>query len=219
MTTYEKTPRNQVIRAPKRGAYDKQTVYEIIDAAMICHVGFVQDGQPFVIPTLHARQGDKLLLHGATTSRLIKHAAAGNPLCITVTLVDGLVLARSAMHHSANYRSAVVFGQGSLVSAEEKMAGLQAFTDRLIPGRWADARQPNHKELKATAVVAIPMESASAKVRVGPPKDDEADYELPVWAGVLPIKQIIDTPEDDPRLEAGIQVPDYVQEYIQAQSA
>lgn len=219
MTTYEKTPRNQVIRAPKRGAYDKQTVYEIIDAAMICHVGFVQDGQPFVIPTLHARQGDNLLLHGATTSRLIKHAAAGNPLCITVTLVDGLVLARSAMHHSANYRSAVVFGQGSLVSAEEKMAGLQAFTDRLIPGRWADARQPNHKELKATAVVAIPMESASAKVRVGPPKDDEADYELPVWAGVLPIKQIIDTPEDDPRLEAGIQVPDYVQEYIQAQSA
>jgi uncharacterized protein len=213
--TFERSKRNRVVRMPERGQYEKESVYGIIDEALICHVGFVQDGQPFVIPTLHARIGDSLLLHGSSASRMLKHAQAGNPLCITMTIADGLVLARSVFHHSINYRSAVLFGQGTLITdPDEKMEALAAFTERLMPGRWDDAREPNRKEFKATSVVAIPIDSASAKVRVGPPKDDDEDLGLPVWAGVVPIRQVVGEPQDAPDLRAGVAVPGYIEEYV-----
>ncbi|MEM7033723.1 MAG: pyridoxamine 5'-phosphate oxidase family protein [Chloroflexota bacterium] len=215
MSTFEKTKRNTVIRAHTRGDYDKDSVYAIVDASLICHVGFVQNDQPFVIPTIHAREDDTILLHGATTSRLIKHVQAGHEVCITVTHLDGLVLARSVMHHSMNYRSAVIFGRGHLVSDEDTLRCMEVFTEKLIPGRWADCRPPNAKELKATSIVAIPIESASAKIRVGPPIDDEEDYELPYWAGVVPIQQKLTTPINDTRLNGGIEIPDYVGDYIE----
>ena len=163
MTIYEHTPRNQVKRHPERGAYDAATIYPIVDAALICHVGFVLDGQPFVIPTLHARQGDTILLHGSRTSRLLQHAQAGGELCITVTLLDGIVLARAVFSHSINYRSAVLFGQGQPIEdADAQMAALEAFTEKLIPGRWNDARLPSPTEMRQTAIVAVPIASASA---------------------------------------------------------
>lgn len=211
MTEFPKTSQNRVRRVPDRGAYDKATIYPIVDAALICHVGLVEEGQPIVIPTLHARQGDTILLHGATTSRLMRYAASGAPLCITVTHVDGLVLARSVFHHSANYRSAVLFGHGTMVEDEAaKMDALEAFTEKLIPGRWDDARIPNTTELKATMVVAMPIESASAKVRTGPPKDDEEDYALDVWAGVVPLRTERLAPEADPQLSTSIKLPSYL---------
>lgn len=214
MNEFEQNSQNRLRRRPERGAYDKATIYPIVDEALICHVGLVEAGQPVVIPTLHARIDDQILLHGATTSRLLKHAASGAPLCVTVTHVDGLVLARSVFHHSANYRSAVLFGQGTLVEDEdEKMAALAAFTEKLIPGRWDDARIPNAVELKATAVVAMEIESASAKIRTGPPKDDEEDHALDVWAGVLPFTQKALEPQADPLLRAGIDVPSYIANY------
>jgi nitroimidazol reductase NimA-like FMN-containing flavoprotein (pyridoxamine 5'-phosphate oxidase superfamily) len=216
MAEFEKTSINRVKRVPVRGKYDKNTVYQIVDQALICHVGFVQDERPYVIPMLHARRGDAILLHGATTSRLMRHIGAGRQLCITMTLVDGLVLARSAFHHSVNYRSAVLFGRGYLLETpEERMDALEEFTERMMPGRWADARPPNSKEMKATAVALVPIDLASAKVRQGPPKDDEQDLSLPVWAGVLPIRRQIDPPVDAPDLQDGIPVPDYISSYMQ----
>jgi nitroimidazol reductase NimA-like FMN-containing flavoprotein (pyridoxamine 5'-phosphate oxidase superfamily) len=211
MTTFEKTARNRVRRLPERGSYDAATIYPIVDAALICHVGFVADGQPFVIPTLHARRGDEILLHGASTSRLLKHAGAGEPVCITVTHVDGIVLARSVFDHSINYRSAVLYGAGRLLDTpEEKLEALRAFTERLAPGRWGDARQPSAQELKATAGVAVAIESASAKVRSGPPSDDPADLDLAVWAGVLPLRQAAGALEAAPDLREGVGVPSYL---------
>lgn len=212
MQEFTKTDKNRVRRMPNRGAYDKETIYPIVDAALICHVGLVQEGEPIVIPTLHARRGDEILLHGATTSRMLRYAEAGHPLCLTMTLIDGLVLARSIFHHSVNYRSAVLFGQGRLLPDSEKLEALACFTEKLIPGRWADARQPTPPELKATAVIAVTIESASAKVRSGPPKDDEEDYTLPVWAGVQPIYQRFGELEADPQLASGIDVPSYLRE-------
>lgn len=214
MTEFTPTDKNRVRRMPNRGAYDTATIYPIVDAALICHVGLVQDGEPVVIPTLHARRGDEILLHGATTSRLMQYAAAGHPLCLTMTLVDGLVLARSVFHHSVNYRSAVLFGRGQLVPDDQKLAYLAHFTEKLLPGRWDDVRAPNAAEFKATAVVAVTIESASAKVRTGPPKDDEEDYALPVWAGVLSIQQTLGALEADPQLTEGIGVPGYLQAYM-----
>jgi hypothetical protein len=214
MPAFERTAKNQVVRAPHRGVYDKEVIYKIIDEALICHVGLVQDNQPFVIPMLHARRDDHLLLHGATTSRLIQYVQSGKAVCVAMTLVDGFVLARSAMHHSMNYRSVVLFGQGHLVQEEDKMSALAHFTNHLLPGRWDDARQPNAQELQATAVVAIPIELASAKVRTGPPVDDQDDLSLPVWAGVLPIRQQFFPPEDDPGLGENILVPEYIRNYI-----
>lgn len=216
MTEFTQTDKNRVRRVPNRGAYDKATLYAIVDAALLCHVGLVQDGEPVVIPTLHARRGDEILLHGATTSRLIQAAAAGQPLCLTMTLVDGLVLARSVFHHSVNYRSAVLFGRGRLVPEAAKLDALAYFTEKLLPGRWDDVRAPNAAEAKATAVVAVTIESASAKVRSGPPKDDEEDYALPVWAGVLPIRQAFGDPVADPQLPEGIEAPAYLREYMNA---
>lgn len=216
MTKFTPTEKNRVRRVPNRGAYDTATIYPIVDEALICHVGLVQEGEPVVIPTLHARRGDEILLHGATTSRLMQYAAAGHPLCLTMTLVDGLVLARSVFHHSVNYRSAVLFGRGQLVPDAQKLAYLAHFTEKLLPGRWDDVRAPNAAEFKATAVVAVTIESASAKVRTGPPKDDEEDYALPVWAGVLPIQQAFGELVADPKLREGIAVPGYLQEYMKA---
>lgn len=216
-TTFPASERNRVRRLPARAGYDAATIYPIVDEALICHVGFVADGQPFVIPTIHARMDDRIVLHGAKASRLLKHAAAGEPLCVTCTLVDGLVLARSVFHHSMNYRSAVLFGRARLPHSEdEKWAALEAITEHVLPGRWDDARRPNPKEMEATAVVVMEIEEATAKLRVGPPGDDEEDYALPIWAGVLPAKVTFSAPEDDPRLGDGIPVPGYVGSYWRA---
>lgn len=209
---FPKTARNTVKRIPKRGEYDRATIYPIIDAALVCHVGFVVDEQPYVIPTIHARREDTLLLHGSTASRLLKQMGRGAPLCITFTHLDGLVLARSTFHSSMNYRSAVVFGQGRLLESEaEKLAALTVLTEHLLPGRWADTRQPTPLELKGTSVVEVTIESASAKIRTGPPADDEEDYGLPIWAGVLPLEQRWLAPLADPRLGADITLPAYLQ--------
>jgi uncharacterized protein len=209
MTDFEITDLNKIHRLPKRGHYDRETIYDILDATILCHVGFVQDGQPFVIPTNYARQGDTLFLHGATTSRLIRHVGEGGPVCISVAILDGLVLAKSAFHHSVNYRSAVVFGRGRLVEGDaEKLRALELFTERVVPGRWQEVRQPNPHELRATAVVAIDIESASAKLRSGPPSDDEDDLGLPVWAGVLPIQQVTGEPIPADYSDNSLPVPD-----------
>ena len=208
---FSRTDRNRVRRIPDRGVYDRETVYAIIDEALICHVGIAVDGQPFVIPTIPARVGDLLYLHGSSASRLLRHARAGHALCVTITHLDGIVLARSIYNHSMNYRSAVIFGRGRPVDdPAEKLAALEAFSEQVLPGRWADARQPSPNELKATAVVAIPLEEAAAKIRSGPPGDEEADYDLDVWAGVLPVKQVFGEFEADPRLRPGIEPPAYL---------
>ena len=212
---FPKTPRNRVKRHPERGRYDPAEIYPIVDAALICHVGFVYDQQPVVIPTLHARQGDTILLHGAKGSRLLRHVEAGGDVCITITLVDGIVLARSVFNHSINYRSAVIFGRGTPLDGEQaRLEALAAFTERLVPGRWADARQPSAVELKQTSIVAVPIESASAKIRSGPPKDDAEDMELPVWAGVLPLYQASGSPVADPDLQPGVEVPEYIRDLV-----
>ena len=214
METFPKTNLNKVRRVPQRGHYDKETIYAIVDNALICHVGLVENGRPFVIPTIHARQDDNILLHGATTSRMLKHIASGNDICITVTHLDGLVLARSVFHHSMNYRSAVLFGKGHLIEdPNAKMEALKVFTEKLIPGRWDDARIPNANEAKATHIVSIPIESASAKIRTGGPGDDDEDYALDIWAGVLPMHTTFGELTADDRLKAGVAVPDYLVDY------
>jgi uncharacterized protein len=170
---------------PKRGRYDRATIDAILDEALICHLGFEVDDQPCVIPTLHARVGDRLYLHGSSASRMLRHAASGARVCATVTLFDGLVLARSVFNHSVNYRSVVVFGTATLVDGDEKRAALRALAEQLAPGRWEEARQPSQKELKATSILSLPLDEASAKVRSGPEEDDDEDLDLPVWAGVV----------------------------------
>jgi uncharacterized protein len=202
-------------RKRERGSYDRAAVDAILDEALIAHVGIVDEhGQPFVIPTLHARDGDVVYLHGSTASRTLRALQHGAPACLTVSLLDGLVLARSAMHHSANYRSAMLLGQARLVDDErEKLTALEAVVEHIVPGRWAEARQPSENELKATAVLALAIEEASVKIRTGPPGDDEEDYALPVWAGVIPIVSEARAPESDPRLAEGIAVPDTAVRY------
>ena len=179
--------RIRVKREPHRGRYDRATIDAILDEALICHLGFEVDGQPYVIPTLHARIGDRVYVHGSAASRMLRELAGGVRVCLTVTLVDGLVLARSVFNHSINYRSAVLLGMATLVEGEEKLAALQALTEQLAPGRWEEARQPTPQELKATWILALPIEEASAKVRSGPPEDEPEDLQLPVWAGVVPV--------------------------------
>ncbi len=212
--TFPKTSRNKVKRLPERGRYDAATIYPIVDAAMICHVGFAIENQPYIIPTLHARRGDTILLHGAKGSRLLRYIQSGGQVCITITLIDGIVLARSIFHHSINYRSAVLFGKGMVIEGDEaRLQALEAFTERLIPGRWRDARAPSAIELKQTTIVAVPIESASAKLRTGPPGDEPDDLDLPVWAGILPLQQIAGTPIADSQLKPGIELPDYIRDY------
>lgn len=214
MTDFQKTPKTKLKRIPQRGHYDQETVYQILDEALICHVGFAIDGEPFVIPTIHARMGDELLLHGAPASRMLKHISQGNPVCVTITLVDGLVLARSAFHHSMNYRSVVVFGTGRVVEApKEKIQALNTFVEHVVPGRTNDARGANEKEMNGTLVVAIPIEEASAKIRTGPPVDDEEDYALPIWAGILPLSVTPQSAQADARLLAGVELPNYITDY------
>src|SRR5579864_5388206 len=182
------TARTRVVREAQRGAYDRDTVYRILDEGFLCHVGFVADGQPFVIPTSYGRKNASLYIHGSAASRMLRQMRDGVPVCVTVTLLDGLVLARSVFNHSMNYRSVVILGKATLVdNPEEKLAALRALSEHIIPGRWDDARQPNEQELKATSVLRVPIEEFSAKVRVGPPIDDEEDYAFPTWAGVLPL--------------------------------
>src|SRR5215469_6166184 len=208
------TDRTQLRRLPDRGKYDATTVHAILDEAFLCHVGFVVDGQPFVIPTGYARVGDTLYIHGSAASRMLKSLAGGVQVCVTVTLLDGLVLARSAFHHSMNYRSVVILGGAREVEDEaEKRRAFSALVDHVLPGRSAQTREASAQELKATSVLCVPIAEASAKVRVGPPLDDEDDYALPYWAGVLPIRLQAEAPVADPRLPAGIPVPASLQDY------
>ncbi len=212
---FEVTSRNRLTRYPKRGHYDKATIYPILDEALICHVGFAIDGEPFVIPTLHARMGDTLLLHGLKGGRLLEHVEAGNPLCVSVTVLDGLVLARTAFNHSMNFRSVVLFGHGAAIEEPAaKLAALECLTEQVAPGRWRDVRPPNDKELKMTTIVAIAIESATAKIRQGPPGDDGEDLAYPVWAGVLPLPIVPQAPERDPRQTTDQPLPAYVKAYV-----
>lgn len=209
-----RTDRVRVRRLPKRAAYDRATIHAILDEALVCHLGFVHDDQPFVIPTLHARVDERLYVHGSSASRMLGTLGKGVAACITVTLIDGLVLARSAFHHSVNYRSVVLLGTARAVTdADEKLAALHAFTEQIVPGRWADVRPPTQQELKATTVLCLPLEEASAKLRSGQPVDDDEDYALNVWAGVLPLQLRALQPEADPRLEQRIAPPRYVTAY------
>ena len=210
MNQFQPTQRTQVKRLPDRGAYDSETVFKILDEGFICHVGFSVERQPFVIPTGYARVNDTLYIHGSAASRMLRTLAEGVEVCVTVTLLDGLVLARSAFHHSMNYRSVVMLGRATLVSdAAEKLKALQAFTEHIVRGRWNDVRLPTEAELKATAVLALPLAEVSAKIRKGPPKDDAEDYELPIWAGVVPLSIVQAPPIADPRLKAGLEPPAY----------
>jgi nitroimidazol reductase NimA-like FMN-containing flavoprotein (pyridoxamine 5'-phosphate oxidase superfamily) len=214
MTQFPKTNQNRLKRLPERGHYDRETIYRILDEALICHVGFVEKGQPFVIPINFARLEDTIVLHGAKASRLLKHIEAGHPVCVTATLVDGLVLARSVFHHSVNYRSVVLFGKGRpVVEEQEKLAALKAITEHLIPGRWQEARLPNRKEMNATRVVSIQIEEASAKIRMGPAVDEQEDYDLPVWAGLLPMQAVTLPPIRDELLPKEVRLPEYVAGY------
>lgn len=197
--------RTRVRRIPDRGAYDRETIYEILDAGFICHVGFVAEGGPVVIPTSYGHIDDQLYIHGSAASRMLRSLQQGIDVCITVTLVDGLVLARSAFHHSMNYRSVVVFGRAEVIAEEAaKLRALQAISEQIVRGRWNEVRQPSPQELKATLVLSLPLHEASAKIRTGPPKDDEADYALPVWAGVVPVHMEYGEPIPDGRLMHGI---------------
>ena len=215
MTDLPVTDLNKVKRLSKRVHYDKATIYPIIDEALICHVGFIQDRRPFVIPTIHARFDDEIFLHGAVANRMLQRAQEKTPLCLTMTLIDGIVIARSVFHSSMNYRSVVLFGHGRLLeSDQEKRHALEAITEHVARGRWNDARLPTKTELDATAVVAVSIETASAKVRTGPPIDDDEDYALPIWAGVVPMELRSLAPVNDPRLDAGIPVPSYAQVYV-----
>jgi nitroimidazol reductase NimA-like FMN-containing flavoprotein (pyridoxamine 5'-phosphate oxidase superfamily) len=201
MERYTPTARTQVRRLPKRAVYDKAQVHAILDEGFLCHIGFVVDGQPYVIPTGYGRSGDQIYIHGSAASRMLRTLGEIVPVCVTVTLVDGFVLARSAFHHSMNYRSVVVLGQARVVSdPEEKLAALRCFTNHIVPGRWEEVRQPTEPELRSTLVLAVPLDEVSAKLRTGPPIDDEEDYALPVWAGVVPLKPWFGDPAPDARV-------------------
>jgi nitroimidazol reductase NimA-like FMN-containing flavoprotein (pyridoxamine 5'-phosphate oxidase superfamily) len=210
MKRYEPTDRTKVRRLPDRGRYDADVVHAILDEAPIAHVGFAAEGQPYVLPMIHGRIGARLYLHGAAGGRHLRALASGAPLCVTATLVDGLVLARSAFHHSMNYRCVVVLGAGAAVEGEEKLRALEAISERLVPGRWSDVRAPSAVEMKQTLVVSLDLKECSAKVRVGPPKDDEPDYALTMWAGVAPLRLAFGEPVPDPRLKPGTPLPAYL---------
>ena len=214
MSSTTQTKRTKVKRLPDRGRYDRETIDAILDEGFICHVGFVAEGQPYVIPTGYARVGDHIYIHGSAASRMLRNLSQGIDICLTVTLIDGLVLARSAFHHSINYRSVVILGKAELVSdVGEKNAALEALTEHIVPGRWAEVRWPNELELKATTVLKLPIDEASAKIRTGDPKDDEEDYAMDVWAGVLPLELRTGEPIADTRQNSSSMVPAYVKNY------
>ena len=208
------TARTRVVREAHRGVYDRETVYRILDEGLVCHVGFIAEGQPFVIPTSYGRKDASLYIHGSAASRMLRQMKDGAPVCVTVTLLDGLVLARSVFNHSMNYRSVVILGRATLVDdPEEKLTALRVLSEHILPGRWADARQPNERELKQTSVLRVPIEEFSAKVRTGPPIDDEEDYSFPTWAGVVPLEMKAGAPINDPKLDPGREVPLYAKSY------
>ncbi len=211
---YTPTPRTRVVREAHRAVYDREAVYRILDEGFLCHVGFVADGQPFVIPTSYGRKDANLYIHGSAASRMLRNMKEGLPICITVTLLDGLVLARSVFNHSMNYRSVVVLGRATLVDdPAEKLEALRILSEHILPGRWAEARQPNERELKQTSVLRLPIEEFSAKVRTGPPVDDEEDYSFPTWAGVIPLEITAGAPIADSRLDPSREAPSYAKNY------
>lgn len=212
MSTFAKTDKTEITRLPKRGVYDKDVIYSILDEALVCTVAYVNDGSPFQIPTGFCRMDDKLYLHGSVGSFYMRQLAEKNlPVCISVTLLDGLVLARSAFHHSVNYRSVVLFSKAERVTDDQEIyKALAVFTNKIQPGRWDDVRQPTSGEWKATMVLSFKIEEVSAKVRTGDPKDDEEDYDLPIWAGVVPLQTKRLTPINDSLLKPGIEVPSYL---------
>ena len=212
--TQNPTPRTRLVREPQRAVYDRAAAYEILDEGFICHVGFVSNGQPFVIPTGYGRVGDNLYIHGSAASRMLRNLDQGIPVCVTVTLLDGLVLARSIFNHSMNYRSVVVLATAVAVTdADEKLTALRQLSEHILPGRWVESRLPNEKELKATLVLRLPIAEFSAKVRQGDPIDDEEDYAFPTWAGVIPLKMVAGAPINDPRLDPETPVPAYARAY------
>jgi nitroimidazol reductase NimA-like FMN-containing flavoprotein (pyridoxamine 5'-phosphate oxidase superfamily) len=214
MSTVTPTARTRVAREPQRGVYDREVINQILDEAFICHVGFVVDNQPYVIPTGYGRAGDTLYIHGSAASRMLRNLSKAVPVCVTVTLLDGLVLARSVFNHSMNYRSVVVLGQAELIDTpDEKMLALKALSEHIVPGRWDQSRQPSEQEFKATSILRVPLNECSAKVRSGPPIDDDDDYALDVWAGVIPLKLTAESAIPDPQLRDGIALPDNVKRY------
>ena len=210
------TARTRVKRLHERGRYDRETIHAILDAGVICHVGYVIDGQPYVTPTSYWRHDDWLYWHGSSASRMLRHLKGEVPVCVEVTHFDGFVLARSGFHHSINYRSVMAFGRAQLVPDDAKLSALEDFVERLFPGRWPELRPATKQEVKATTVLRMPLDEVSAKVRTGPPKDDEEDYCLPIWAGVLPVTSRVGTPEPDPRLAPGIPLPVYLSDALAA---
>jgi hypothetical protein len=215
MTQAPPSRRTTVKRLPLRANYDPAAIKSILDEALICHLGFVSGSQPYVIPTIHARREDQLLIHGSQASRMLRIVREGVDVCVTVTLLDGLVLARSAFHHSMNYRSAVVLGRAvEIENRDERLDAMRRLVEHVVPGRWSDARKPNDVELKQTMILRLPLSEASAKIRTGGPTDDEEDYALPIWAGVLPLRPTPQLPIADPRLNPAIAVPGYVSRYL-----
>ena len=210
MDDYTVTPRTRVRRQHTRGHYDRETVYAILDAGLLCHVAFIHDGKPAIVPTAQWRHGDTLYFHGSSASRMLR-SVAGHDVSVAVSLMDGLVLARSGFHHSINYRSVIVYGVAEkLVGRAEKLQALEGFMERITPGRWAECRPVTDKELRATTVLRVPLDEVSAKIRTGPPKDDEPDYDDDIWAGVAPFETTRGIPVPDPRLKPGIRLPPYL---------
>jgi len=208
------TARTRVVREPERGVYDLETVYRILDEGFLCHVGFAVDNQPFVIPTSYGRKGASLYIHGSAASRMLRQMKDGVAVCVTVTLLDGLVLARSIFNHSMNYRSVIILGKATLVDEPgEKLAALRVLSEHILPDRWDNVRQPNERELKATSVLHVPIEEYSAKVRTGPPIDDAEDYSFPTWAGVIPLEMKVGPPVNDVKLDVSRELPRYLKNY------
>ncbi len=213
MNSYTPSKLNQIKRIPKKAEYSRKVIYQIIDEALYCHIGIIHENRPIVIPTIHTRVEDFLFIHGSNNSRLIK-ASNQNNMCVSITLMDGLVIARSLFHSTMHYRSVVLFGTGNLIQNEhERLEALKSISDHIVPGRWKDARQPNAKELKQTAIIKMPIDHASAKISSGPLKDEKEDYDSDFWAGIIPIKQTYDTPQPDPKLKRGIPIPSYLERY------
>ena len=214
MDRFTETKRTAIKRSPEKGSFDRETVYDILDEALICQIGFVHDGSPIVIPTIHGRDGDVLYVHGSPASRMLRSLRTGIEVAVSVTLLDGLVLARSLFHSSMNYRSVTIFGTARQAEGEEKLRGLQVISEATLPGRWDHARRPSEKELKATVVLVIPINEASAKISSGPPQDEEEDYEMDVWAGVVPLRLTAGPAQPDPQL-GPVAIPDHVKNLIE----
>ncbi len=214
MEELKKTNRTKVNRVPKRAVYEKETIYKILDETFVCQVAFKIDGQVFIIPTAFGRKDDSIFIHGSNKSRMLNSIKSGEDICIGVTLIDGIVAARSIFHHSINYRSVIIFGEGKeIVDHEEKISALKIITEHILPGRWNDARQPNEKELEITSVFEFKIDEASAKIRTGPPVDEKEDYNLNVWAGVIPLEVKVGEPIKDVEMKKDILLPDYMKKY------